>query len=297
MCGKPKACNDWLPMQSNLVKRGMVVERWCPFCFNNLETVFHSLWNCHVLKVVRRRFPKIKGMSISENISFLELMISCRNQLCLVVWRTWYRRNAKIYSSANVFIKDIVPLAESFLDDFRRVNSNCDDGPGSPSGDEMIIPSWRPPDSGLFRLNTNAAIDGTMNRVGTGAIIRNSDGMVMPSCVQVLSVSYSPLMAEALAILWGIRFVRDSGRWPCQIESDSQVVVSLVNSVKVPVADIGLIISDIVKLMDTSPRCVLNFIPRKANMAAHCLAKLGLNCGLYGYAFGMAGTGGDKMFK
>ncbi|KAK3230811.1 hypothetical protein Dsin_002692 [Dipteronia sinensis] len=75
----------------------------------------------------------------------------------------------------------------------------------------------------------------------------------------------------------GLCFAYDFGLWPCVVESDSQVVVSLVNSVSSPLDEIGLFINDIVDLMNSSPQCKMCFIPRKANMVAHGLAKLGLS--------------------
>ncbi|TXG66647.1 hypothetical protein EZV62_007922 [Acer yangbiense] len=67
----------------------------------------------------------------------------------------------------------------NFWEDFRRLNGRAVAVPGV---SEMIIPSWRPPNIGLFKVNTDVATDSTRLRVGTGAIIRNSNGDVLASC-------------------------------------------------------------------------------------------------------------------
>ncbi|TXG66648.1 hypothetical protein EZV62_007923 [Acer yangbiense] len=84
-------------------------------------------------------------------------------------------------------------------------------------------------------------------------------------------------MAEALAILRGLQFVRESGLWPCIVDSDSQVVVSLINFAETPLYDIGLFIADILELVRVSLGLLFNFVPRNAYRAAHCLAKIGLS--------------------
>ncbi|KAK3183021.1 hypothetical protein Dsin_030307 [Dipteronia sinensis] len=122
-----KASKDCLPVMSNLAKRGMQVDRWCPFCVN---------------------------------------------------------------------VNDIVPWANDFLEDFKRVTAN----------------------------------------------------------VEV-----------------------ETGLWPCIVESDSQIVVSLIKSSNVRLSDICLIIGDILDLVNGQLQCKVCFIPRKANMVAYCFVKLGVS--------------------
>ena len=141
----------------------------------------------------------------------------------------------------------------------------------------MIVPSWRPPDPGLFKVNMDAAIDLSRLRVGLGAIIRDSNRNVLASCAQFLSANLSPLMAVALVILRGLRFARESGLWPCVVDSNSQVVVSFLNFAKTPLSDIGILLADILDLVIDSLGCLFNFVPRNANRVAHCLAKIGLS--------------------
>ncbi|KAK2649186.1 hypothetical protein Ddye_016675 [Dipteronia dyeriana] len=63
--------------------------------------------------------------------------------------------------------------------------------------------------------------------------------------------------------------------WPCVVESDSQTAVSMINSGNAPLSDTWLIIEDILDILKGHLKCTVNFVSRKANMAVHCLAKLG----------------------
>ncbi|KAK2645061.1 hypothetical protein Ddye_020256 [Dipteronia dyeriana] len=180
--------------------------------------------------------------------------------------------------------KDWLPVMSNLVrrgisEEFRRANlytDNCSGLNGPSSSDyDRTNPFYRPLDAGLFKINTDAAIDASTGRVGVGVIIRDYNGMVIASCTQSIYLNYSLVLVESVVVLRGLRFAFKSGIWPCVIESDSQVVVLMVNSGSSPLDEIGLIVDDIADMMNSIPRCRVCFISRKANMAAHYLAKLG----------------------
>ncbi|KAK2656328.1 hypothetical protein Ddye_009380 [Dipteronia dyeriana] len=109
----------------------------------------------------------------------------------------------------------------------------------------MVVSSWSPPPLGVFKINTDAAIAVAKIRTGIGIIVKDSSGDVMASFAQMVRVNYEPQIAEAIAIL-------------------------KVNS------DIGIIVHDILSLLGNFRECSVVFVPRKANMVAHFLAKEGL---------------------
>ncbi|KAK2638598.1 hypothetical protein Ddye_026393 [Dipteronia dyeriana] len=73
-----------------------------------------------------------------------------------------------------------------------------------------IKQSWSPLDQGIYKINSDAAIDVNRIRIGTGDIIRDYRGLVMTSCTQMSPVNFSHHMAEALAILCGLRLAANS---------------------------------------------------------------------------------------
>ncbi|TXG46337.1 hypothetical protein EZV62_028161 [Acer yangbiense] len=72
----------------------------------------------------------------------------------------------------------IVDWAVNFLEEDRRIKARA---PAAPGGRGLITPSWRPPDAGLFLVNTDAAIDVSRSKVGFGAIIHNCNKEVLAS--------------------------------------------------------------------------------------------------------------------
>ncbi|KAK3185095.1 hypothetical protein Dsin_032381 [Dipteronia sinensis] len=122
-----------------------------------------------------------------------------------------------------------------------------------PSGvRETVEVKWKPSGVGLYKVNTYIALGLNGGLVGLGLIIRDH---------------------QAFAILSGLRFAIEAGLLPCLIESDALAVVNLIRSSSIPFSETGLIIKDIRLMLENSPGCMVVFVPRKANMAAHELAK------------------------
>ncbi|KAK3204163.1 hypothetical protein Dsin_018209 [Dipteronia sinensis] len=119
--------------------------------------------------------------------------------------------------------------------------------------------SWRPPDDGVIKVNTDAAVDSMNGKIGIGIIIRGSKGEVLAYSAQTISVGFSSEIMESLAVFRGLVFACDSSLLPCTIETDAHVVVNLINSGSVPLSDIGLIIHDIAQVLVCFPSCKVVF--------------------------------------
>ncbi|KAK2657268.1 hypothetical protein Ddye_010320 [Dipteronia dyeriana] len=88
----------------------------------------------------------------------------------------------------------------------------------------------------------------------------------------VLEACFSPQIAKATAILRSIIFAMDFGFVPIVIESDAKAMVELINSDRVPHADIGSVIADILSLVNCH-HFQVSFAARSVNKVAHSLAK------------------------
>ncbi|KAK3190010.1 hypothetical protein Dsin_029571 [Dipteronia sinensis] len=99
--------------------------------------------------------------------------------------------------------------AEYFFEKYRRVN---DRGVVGSDKGRAKVSGWIPPCGGKFKLNVDATTDMVGGTVGIGII--------------------GPLSC-------------DVGLWPCEVESDARVVVSLVNGKDIPCYEVGLVIHDV----------------------------------------------------
>ncbi|KAK1572102.1 hypothetical protein Q3G72_027679 [Acer saccharum] len=91
-------------------------------------------------------------------------MVDCKNQLtsdemelvCAAIWRIWFMRNGTVHNSKVVQVVNIVPWEKAFLVDFRKANDV-----DNPVADICCLASnsWRPPDMGSFKANSDAVVD------------------------------------------------------------------------------------------------------------------------------------------
>ncbi|TXG58466.1 hypothetical protein EZV62_016295 [Acer yangbiense] len=118
-----------------------------------------------------------------------------------------------------------------------------------------------------------AAISTGLKKIGIAIIICDSEGRVMGSSTQCMDALFHPLIAEVTALFRGALFAVDAGLLPAVFESDAKAVVDLVNSGNASFADVGTIISDILRLLSCNNLSV-SYVRRAANLVAHNLVQL-----------------------
>ncbi|KAK0606076.1 hypothetical protein LWI29_033909 [Acer saccharum] len=148
--------------------------------------------------------------------------------------------------------ESIVGWSYDFLSSFRAANFVKE---GVARVVPAAVPNWCPQCEGLFKVNVDAAVKNGHIRCGIWVVV-----------------------AEATAILYGIRFAAFAGFLPAVIDSDAKSVMDIINSGVVPRTEIGLVIQDILSLLSCFPISVF-FISRKANMVAHCLTHVAFSSG------------------
>ncbi|KAK2634204.1 hypothetical protein Ddye_028996 [Dipteronia dyeriana] len=94
----------------------------------------------------------------------------------------------------------------------------------------------------------------------------------MASLCQNIKACFQPQIAEAMAILRGLRLAIETGLVLASLESDDLSVVKVM-----PSAEVEVVIHDILCVLRNSNVTSVNFVPRLANNDAHSLAKLALD--------------------
>lgn len=72
---------------------------------------------------------------------------------------------------------------------------------------------------------------------------------------------FSLLMAEALAILWGLKVALEGGFTKILIQFDCEVLVMPVKTKKAPLTDVSLFVLDILLLTERFYFCDIMFMP------------------------------------
>ncbi|TXG68182.1 hypothetical protein EZV62_003117 [Acer yangbiense] len=167
--------------------------------------------------------------------------------LCIFWWRIWFLRNNNCHGKKGIGDDSLLAWCESFLVAFWDANQVCLNGV-SAANPSIVV--WKPPVEGTIKINCDAALDMNRGVVGFGLVVRDFGGVVLASCVQHIQVNFSPLIAEAMTILRGINLAFDSNLIPFVIKTDALAVVKLIEAKSPSLADIGLVIGEIVSKLD-----------------------------------------------
>ncbi|KAK3188605.1 hypothetical protein Dsin_028166 [Dipteronia sinensis] len=272
-----KGCFDWIPTLSNLLSRKLPVEDRCPMCRTVGETTLHALWDCKNLKLIRRNWIPYEALFRGTYKNFFDLVLDCSICLreddleifCTIVWRVWFLRNARIHGAPSANVCEVVEWATNFLADYKH----CHVGTiniGMVNRSNVV---WPHPPPGYFKVNCDAAMDVKGGRIGFGLVIRDTTGFVLAASSQVMEGYFTAQVAEAIAILRGVQFSKDCGLSPCGFESDAEVVVGWINDRNLLESVCGVILSDIISLVDNMDGVCFDYVPRQGNRVAHLRAK------------------------
>lgn len=84
----------------------------------------------------------------------------------------------------------------------------------------------------------DTAIRAIRTRCDVGGILRDSKGIVIFAFCVPLARSFSPLVAEAMSVLYGLERVLNLGVKKVVIQSDCEVVVNLIKTKSIPMIDV-----------------------------------------------------------
>ncbi|KAK3221859.1 hypothetical protein Dsin_008884 [Dipteronia sinensis] len=156
-----------------LARKKVVVESHCPTCNKAAETTIHALWDCNNFKHFRHNWLPRNVDGAKQNFSEA----------------VWWSKNllAKI---ENLHVNKGITLVPP----------------------EHDLGSWKPPKLVLYKINYDAVSSAGSRKVGIGAVICDSTGLVLASCSQVIEARFTTQVAKTLAVLRGIVFSRAAVR-------------------------------------------------------------------------------------
>lgn len=135
-----------------------------------------------------------------------------------------------------------------------------------------MITRWIPLPIGKFKLNTDGASKGNPGIGGGGGLIRDHDGNVPIAFSHYYGPCYS-LVAEAHAMLDGMRYAASKGIKIYSTESDSTLLVNIIkDEVKCPWRLLPFI-NELRSLIQSQQTSVVHIF-RESNSAADGLANL-----------------------
>ncbi|KAK8556537.1 hypothetical protein V6N12_002936 [Hibiscus sabdariffa] len=132
-----------------------------------------------------------------------------------------------------------------------------------------------PPIEPYVKINVDVAFDASTGRASSGVVVRDSNNLVLGSCVLPTTNISSSFVAEALAAVQGLRFTLDLGCTHVVLESDSFTIISKLMSVEDDLSVLQPYISYPKAVSQAFASCHFPFMPISGNDVVHCLARLG----------------------
>lgn len=187
---------------------------------------------------------------MAGNISFIDLALEILEigtplnleTLFATAWSIWYNQNQVIHETGAMLYSQIWNIARRAQEDYKGAVAYSH-LKQQPPDIGWVLP---PPDT--YKINVDGATARVRGMSSTGAIIRNSRGMVRAAGSKVLNGSYNAEVMEALAMEEGILLAKEMKLHQIVVELDSMVVVEAINANNFN-EDIGPVIQGTLELL------------------------------------------------
>lgn len=268
--------------KSNLCRRKVLTDHFCPFCETEAETTFHILWLCPSARDVWGAGSVKLQKFVFDGPDFLQvaegMFDKCDEtefQLFVGIARRRLRRNevvhGGVFSHPNTVVRQAL-MAVGYYQTTLAGTIQTDVYAGS------IVPrKWQAPPHGWFKVNWDASVDKKNGRVGLGAVVRDHLGTMCAAKILSRQGSLDPTSAEAMAALMAAQLCYDMGLSRIQLEGDAKVVVGAVNSIASNDSCRGHLTEDIRTTLLQFSCWEMGYVRREENKVTRVLARLALN--------------------
>ncbi|XP_074289571.1 uncharacterized protein LOC141614725 [Silene latifolia] len=270
-------CCDALPVKSNIAARVRDFDCSCPKCHGDEESCIHMVrdcgWNEEVWETVGLAvFRSHRSLSIREWVEqeLRDMGVEERILFMTSCWVLWEQRNKLLFDNGvwrgerivrrvTDMIWEMKCLSEDSYEEQRRRDVSLEEG------------CWTRPSGGAWKINVDAGVKEGMG-VGLGAVCRDGDGRVAWAVsVQDESI-WSVQMAEAEAVLLGLKEAQRVGMRNVIVESDCLNVIADLEGGKMGRSDIFLIYKEILSLIPSFESVIFNYTRRANNKLAHLVS-------------------------
>ncbi|XP_050211855.1 uncharacterized protein LOC126662013 [Mercurialis annua] len=209
--------HNTLPCNVNLAGRIPEMSKLCPRCGVVEESQMHALKDCDV----------VRGLWLLSPLS-LHIFSALKEEdvrTCILCLRTiWNNRNNMVFGNNRI------PTASLFRQLPSQPGRKCLSERVSNALQPEAAPAWIPPPPNSRMINTDAAVSIRSNLSVISSVCRDFDGAVLRWGVSVFRGITDVEVAEAKAVLFGIRI---AAILPCEaliLEADSANVISRLNN-------------------------------------------------------------------
>ena len=124
-----------------------------------------------------------------------------------------------------------------------------------------------------MKINCDGATFKEQNKSGVGVVIRDENGLVLPSLAKQFPQLYTALEVEAMAAATALSFAVQLGFHSGTLESNSLLLVSALVENHNYLSLVGLLLDDIRFYASSFNQLLYSHVKREGNKVAHRLAK------------------------
>lgn len=185
-----------------------------------------------------------------------------------IAWNLWKGRNSFYFENCIKDPGDIIKQSLKQAEEFYKAAENI----RKPRPSRQAKAIWKPPDHGLLKINSDAAVfaDGS---VGLGFVIRDSGGRVkLAGSKRCLAAAENSTLIEALALRFGVQSANSNGLLLSILEADSSnLIMTLQGNWQADTHTLS-ITEDILDLLRGHNNHRFSFVRRTANRVAHTVS-------------------------
>ncbi|XP_057453159.1 uncharacterized protein LOC130745025 [Lotus japonicus] len=284
-----KSCNNALAVKDNLYRRKIPVDRSCPICLSEPETIEHALLLCPWTRAVwfgapYPRFINREGLGTFDHW-LLQMSQALRGDgptqeeewstLCYTIWAIWKGRNKAVFSSEEPNPVATIQQLKFMLADSSSYRASIPEKLNTRTGNthnRQRDHSWVHPPQGIIKINVDASIKDPNPSCCLGVVARDHTGILIMGAA-MRSFASSPASAEALALREGVILAANLGWNRILVESDCLALVETCKG-NMQLAEVRAIMDDVYELRKHFNYCEFRWTNRACNTPAHLVAQL-----------------------
>uniref|UniRef100_A0A803NN93 CCHC-type domain-containing protein n=1 Tax=Cannabis sativa TaxID=3483 RepID=A0A803NN93_CANSA len=232
-----RVMHNALPSASNLHHRRIINSSTCSLCTNAWESIGHALFSCKHAKAVWRcsdfSFDFTAASRMFEGDFLIQLsQLHTKSDLEMIIctmWFIWSDRNNIIHQKQHKKPADLLASSKAYYCNFLQQSAIT-------ASLKQVDPAvaahcpWTPPTEGKIKLNVDAAVLSSQNKLGYGALIRDSTGTVLAACSSPANGNFKSKHMEAKALFHALRWANQLNYQVNNVETDSLVLVNAIHA-------------------------------------------------------------------
>ncbi|XP_074318329.1 uncharacterized protein LOC141655135 [Silene latifolia] len=274
-------CSEALATRANIATRVRGESSFCSFCNSCFESSLHVFRDCGVAQRVWEGLGlageemDAGGGSVRDWIEAKWKEFGGRECGWFMVgcWALWEHRNKVIFEAREVDPDSVVKRVRGVMEEIEGGGyvwrgTRDEEGGGRRENPRR---GWVAPTEGYVKVNADAGVQEGAG-VNLGMVCRDGRGRVLWGATHVLEQLWESHIAEAVAVLEGIKEARRRGHENIIVESDCLQVIEALRKSSSGRSIFDLVLDDIRSLCFSFNSVIWSFTSRLNNGVAHALA-------------------------